>query len=116
MNFHSSRKETSMKIVRCRELLLLMLVFAFLGCQQQAGPLPNTLDSAETDKPQLANADLAEQNNASKENSKEFIIDVRSQEEWNSGHLNDAIWIPDTEITERIAEVTEDKSAKLVLY
>jgi rhodanese-related sulfurtransferase len=93
-----------------------MMAFAFFGCQQQTSPLPTTLDSADTGKPQPAIVDLAEQNDAPKVNSKEFIIDVRSQEEWESGHLNDAVWIPHTEITERISEVTEDKSAKLVLY
>jgi len=105
-----------MKIERCHELLLFMMAFAFFGCQQQTSPLPTTLDSADTGKPQPAIVDLAEQNDAPKVNSKEFIIDVRSQEEWESGHLDDAVWIPHTEITERISEVTEDKSAKLVLY
>ena len=52
----------------------------------------------------------------SAEVSREFVIDVRSQEEWDSGHLSQAVLIPHTEISARIAEVTEDKSAKIVLY
>ena len=110
-----------MKIVRYRALLLLAL--AMVGCQQQVAPVATSPDATESDKPQQVDADSAEQDADSAEQSdtpeaasKEFIIDVRSQEEWDSGHLRDAVWIPHTEITERIGEVTEDKSAKLVLY
>ena len=104
-----------MKIVRCRELLLLMLVFAMFGCQPSQPPVATTPDSGEHSETQPANAEITQPSD-SPAASKEFLIDVRSQEEWDSGHLNDAVWIPHTEITERIAEVTEDKSAKLVLY
>ena len=45
-----------------------------------------------------------------------FVIDVRRQDEWDSGHVEQATHIPHTEIAERIAEVTEDKAAKIVLY
>ena len=103
-----------MKIVRYHALLL--LAFAMVGCQQQVAPVPTTPDATEIDKPQQADADSAEQSDTPEAASKEFVIDVRSQEEWDSGHLRDAVWIPHTEITERIGEVTEDKSAKLVLY
>lgn len=104
-----------MKIMRYRELLLLMLVFAMFGCQPSKPPVAKTPDATDANKTQPANADVANQSD-SPAASKEFLIDVRSQEEWDSGHLKDAVWIPHTEITERIAEVTEDKSAKLVLY
>ena len=103
-----------MKIVRYHALLL--LAFAMVGCQQQVAPVATSPDATEIDKPQQADADSAEQSDTPEAASKEFIIDVRSQEEWDSGHLRDAVWIPYTEITERIGEVTEDKSAKLVLY
>lgn len=46
----------------------------------------------------------------------EFVIDVRSKEEWDTGHLDQAVLIPHTEISDRIGEVTEDKSAKIVVY
>ena len=103
-----------MKIVRYHALLL--LAFVMVGCQQQVAPVATSPDATEIDKPQQTDADSAEQSDTPEAASEEFIIDVRSQEEWDSGHLRDAVWIPHTEITERIAEVTEDKSAKLVLY
>ncbi|MDC3256258.1 rhodanese-like domain-containing protein [bacterium] len=105
-----------MKIMRYRELLLLMLVLAMFGCQPSKPPVATTPDGTEPSKTQPANEDIANQGDSPAAASKEFLIDVRSQEEWDSGHLNDAVWIPHTEISERIAEVTQDKSAKLVLY
>jgi len=112
---HSSRKETSMKIVRHHTLLL--LTCAMLGCQQQATPVTTAPDTTAPDTtPQQADADSAASGDTPEAASQEFLIDVRSQEEWDSGHLRDAVWIPHTEISERIGEVTSDKSAKLVLY
>jgi phage shock protein E len=43
-------------------------------------------------------------------------IDVRSAEEYQSGHVNAAVNIPYTEIGTRIGEVTEDKDAVIYVY
>jgi len=45
-----------------------------------------------------------------------YWIDVRSQGEYEAGHVEDAINIPHTEIAGRIAGVTEDKATPLYLY
>lgn len=45
-----------------------------------------------------------------------IVIDVRSQKEWDGGHVEKAVHIPHTEIVERISEVTNDKDAKIVVY
>lgn len=45
-----------------------------------------------------------------------YWIDVRSQGEYEAGHVEGAINIPHTEITGRIAGVTEDKTTPLYLY
>lgn len=45
-----------------------------------------------------------------------IVIDVRTEKEWNSGHVERAMHIPHTEIAERIAEVTTNKDAKIVVY
>ena len=44
------------------------------------------------------------------------IIDVRSAEEFQSGHLKGAINIPHTEIADRIASAVPDKTTPLKLY
>lgn len=43
-------------------------------------------------------------------------IDVRSAEEYQAGHLNDALNIPHTDIAAKIASVTQDKNAEIQLY
>lgn len=43
-------------------------------------------------------------------------IDVRSKEEFDSGHLPGAVHIPYEQITDRITEVTTDKNAQIQLY
>jgi phage shock protein E len=45
-----------------------------------------------------------------------FWIDVRSASEYADGHVEGAVLIPYTEISERIGEVTTDKDARIYLY
>ena len=91
-----------------RYLLFLIFVSAILGCQK---------DSTTAVAPPTAANDInAENGDAPETAAAECVIDVRSQEEWDNGHLEQAIRIPHTEISERIGEVTKDKSAKIVLY
>lgn len=47
---------------------------------------------------------------------KPLIIDVRTEAEWNSGHLEGAILIPYDGIGEKIGAVAEDKSKPIYLY
>lgn len=46
----------------------------------------------------------------------DFVIDVRSKEEWDTGHAQQASHIPYEEIADRIDELVDDKNAKIVLY
>jgi len=43
-------------------------------------------------------------------------IDVRSVDEYQSGHVSQAVHIPHTEIATRIEEVTRDKDAEIFVY
>jgi phage shock protein E len=45
-----------------------------------------------------------------------YVIDVRTETEWNAGHLEGAVLIPHELIGERIIKVTDDKKAKIDLY
>ena len=45
-----------------------------------------------------------------------YWIDVRSSEEYASGHLEEASNIPHTEIAEKIASITSDKNAAIHVY
>ena len=47
---------------------------------------------------------------------KTVLIDVRSEEEFNSGHHAGAVNIPHTQISEKISTVAPDKNTPLYLY
>ncbi len=53
---------------------------------------------------------------ASKATDEVVIIDVRTDKEWESGHLDSAVHIPYTEIAEKIEGVADSKDTKIVLY
>jgi phage shock protein E len=74
------------------------------GCSSQSPVVSSIADPISTSE-QIAS-----------DESEVFIIDVRSQAEWDAGHLNQAMHIPHTKIVDRIGEVTNDKNAQIVLY
>ena len=50
------------------------------------------------------------------ETAKPLIIDVRTEAEWNSGHIEGAVLIPNELIGDRIGAVARDKSGRIYLY
>ena len=44
------------------------------------------------------------------------LIDVRSTQEFEEGHLDNAICIPEYEIKKQITNIVKDKNEKIVLY
>ena len=57
-----------------------------------------------------------EQSVVQPEKAKGIWIDVRSAEEFNSGHLQNAVNIPHDQIIEGIKSVSSDKNAPINLY
>ncbi|KKZ53671.1 phage-shock protein [Haemophilus haemolyticus] len=57
-----------------------------------------------------------EQSAVQPEKAKGIWIDVRSAEEFNSGHLQNAVNIPHDQIIEGIKSVSSDKNAPINLY
>lgn len=45
-----------------------------------------------------------------------LIIDVRTEQEWQEGHLDGAILIPHDRIEQEIAAVAPDKKTRIYLY
>ena len=45
-----------------------------------------------------------------------IILDVRSQEEYDTGHIEGALLIPDTQITEDAEALLTDKDATILVY
>jgi phage shock protein E len=50
------------------------------------------------------------------DNSGHFIIDVRTLQEWNDGHIEGAALIPYYQIDKSIGRVAKDKSKRIYLY
>jgi len=50
------------------------------------------------------------------ENKDIIILDVRTQEEYQEGHIKGAILIPDNEITEKAEGILTDKSETILVY
>lgn len=48
--------------------------------------------------------------------SNPLIIDVRTEAEWNAGHIEGAILIPYESIGARIEAVTKDRSKRIYVY
>jgi phage shock protein E len=45
-----------------------------------------------------------------------LVIDVRTVQEWDKGHLEGAVLIPYDQIGERIGSVVKDKSQRIYVY
>jgi phage shock protein E len=45
-----------------------------------------------------------------------IVIDVRTVQEWDKGHLEGAVLIPYDQISERIGSVVKDKSQTIYVY
>jgi phage shock protein E len=51
-----------------------------------------------------------------KEKTKPLIIDARTTQEWDNGHIKGATLIPYDQIEKGIGNVTKDKSRKIYVY
>ena len=79
----------------------------------------SVLSAAAIAVPFFASANTApqtEQSAVQPEKAKGVWIDVRSAEEFNAGHLQDAVNIPHDQILARIQAVSPDKNAPVNLY
>ena len=45
-----------------------------------------------------------------------ILIDVRSPQEYNEGHLDNSILLPEYEILKKIENIVPNKNTKLILY
>lgn len=44
------------------------------------------------------------------------VLDVRTQEEYDAGHIPDALLLPDTELKQRAEELLPDKEQTILVY
>lgn len=57
-----------------------------------------------------------EAKNMMDENDSIIILDVRTQEEFDEGHLEGAVLVPDNEINQKAEEILLDKDVTIIVY
>lgn len=89
--------------MRSRNLLpffILFVAFAYFGCR---AAVPNVRDISQDDF-------------SSNPPAGAIILDVRSSEEYASGHVPNAVSIPHDQLSARVAELGGEKGAPIVVY
>lgn len=87
-------------------LFLILLIFTLSGCSSQNSsttPTYNTITAAQAKEMMDENSDV-------------IILDVRTEEEFATGHIKRAILISDTDITEKAENTLTDKEASILVY
>jgi phage shock protein E len=86
-----------------RLLAILLLLLLLPGCLSDSGD--------------WARVDVETFDQAISDNPDAFLLDVRTQSEWEQdGHLEDATLIPHTELESRESELPDDKDSFILLY
>ena len=96
-------------MAKLQEAFILLLIAGFtVGCSDNG---PKAAPVEEAPAPASGTVDpVAEAAQPS------LIIDVRSQEEWDEGHLQAAVLIPLAELGDRIGDVAKAKDQKIYLH
>jgi len=87
-------------------LFLSIIMTALVGCSSENGssaPSYNKITAKEAKEMMDQNTDIV-------------ILDVRTEEEFNTGHIEGAVLIPDYEIAEKVEATLTDKSATILVY
>jgi len=87
-------------------LFLVLLITTLSACS-------STNNSSASDYSKITAAEAKEMID---KDSSITILDVRSEEEFNTGHIEGAILIPDTDILAKAEEILTDKSATILVY
>lgn len=63
-------------------------------------------------------ADISQEQltNRLKSDNNVVLLDVRSESEFNDGHIESAVNIPHSELAERLSELTKSKNNQIVIY
>lgn len=106
-------KNTTNKINRLIPVLVLftfsVILIAVSGCSLSES-------SVSSSAPVYRKISAKEAKDMMDQNPKAVILDVRTKEEYDSGHIKDALLIPDTEILQKAESTLTDKTATILVY
>ncbi len=88
-------------------ILIVIAITSLAGCESRKESSTTSYYSKITSEDAK---DMIDQNNDL------IILDVRTEEEYNTGHIENAILIPDNEITDKAEDTLSDKSATILVY
>ena len=99
--------------------ILFILLFAGIGCidsddTQGTETMAVSTDTSNTETATGFTDISIEQAKQMIDNKEVFLLDVRTQDEFDEGYIEGAILIPDYELASRLDEVPED--AKILVY
>lgn len=85
-------------------IIILIIIMPATGCSRQTG-----MASYQTISSEEAKSMIDEMEDA-------VILDVRTREEFEQGHIEKAVLIPYTDIEDKIESIVPDKEATLLVY
>ena len=95
-------------------LLIPLLVLASCGTVETSAPAAEDTSIEAEPSYQTISSDDAKK--MMDEDSAVIILDVRTKDEFDTGHIEGAILIPDDKIEEKAEEILTDKSAVILVY
>lgn len=111
-----------MKKMMCAVLILFCMILAACGEAKSVGVIggadgPTTIFISEKGEKSMYEQITAEQAKKIMDSDEEFIVlDVREQDEFDSGHIQGGMLIPYTQIEVKAEKMLPDKNAQILVY
>lgn len=101
------------KFVMKRFLLIIFtLIVVLAGCSVNNGEIKNDTNGIQSEYKKIS----AEEAKKIIDSEEVIILDVRSLDEYNEGHIENAILIPVSEISDKADDMIPDKEVKILVY
>lgn len=99
-------------------ILTVLTVLLFGACSQNGDTGESTTkpDAGQTTAAAIYKKITPAEAKALMDGENVIILDVRTQEEFDQGHIQDAVLLPDYEVGAKAAAVLPDKDAKILVY
>ncbi len=88
--------------------IVILITIIFTGC--------TSMEKNQTGTETVYKKISAEEAKAIIESENVIILDVRTQEEYNEGHIENSVLLPMNDISAKAEEILTDKDAKILVY